>query len=96
VSVERPLVDPFGAGSCNVADAIRIREGGQSSAIPDRPDARIPAGGSDGGALAGMAKENNTMIVPASLADVSTLVAAVSRVVRRQADLPGGAGRPAG
>ncbi|MCL4774420.1 MAG: hypothetical protein KJZ98_10780 [Burkholderiaceae bacterium] len=94
--MERPLVDPFGAGSCNVADAIRIRGGGQSSAIPDRPDARIPAGGGDGGALAAMGKENNTMIVPANLADVSTLVTGVTRVVRRQADLPGGAGRSAG
>lgn len=47
-------------------------------------------------ALRTMARENNTMIVPANLADLSTLVATATSVVRRQADLPGGAGRTAG
>ena len=47
-------------------------------------------------ALRTMARENNTMIVPANLADLSTLVATATSVVRRQANLPGGAGRTAG
>src|SRR5690606_2956416 len=40
-------------------------------------------------ALGKMARENNTMIVPTNLADLSTLVATATSVVRRQADLPG-------
>ena len=37
-------------------------------------------------ALGKMARENNTMIVPANLADVSTLVAMATGIVRRQAE----------
>jgi hypothetical protein len=136
VDVERPPAGRIGASGYNGPDAIRIRGGRQSSAIPYRPDARIRPGGGDGGtfqavadataraierigasigqpggleavnlqvaekfvdALGRMAKENNTMIVPANLVDVSTLVAAATSVVRRQADRPGGgAGRTAG
>jgi len=43
-------------------------------------------------ALGKLAKENNAMIVPANLADVATLVATATSVVRRQGDLSGAAG----
>ncbi|MCC7059971.1 MAG: SPFH/Band 7/PHB domain protein [Burkholderiaceae bacterium] len=42
-------------------------------------------------ALGKMARENNTMIVPANLADVATLVATATSVVRSRVELPGAA-----
>ncbi len=42
-------------------------------------------------ALGKMARENNTMIVPANLADVATLVATATSVVRNRVELPGAA-----
>ncbi|RPH65377.1 MAG: SPFH/Band 7/PHB domain protein [Burkholderiales bacterium] len=52
-------------------------------------------------ALGKLARENNTMIVPANLTDLTTMIATATSVIRRQPDLPGptpgaGSGRSPG